>query len=183
MKQEEKSYENAAKAIEEIKADYKVEVIKDFELPPLTNMKTGETTGYGVVLQLSTKYDYDDNLFEEWRKRFQADSWYLNVNRNQLWVTFKVRYFVPTEKHIARMSHAIGLDNKQPDGNCYEAYRNGSFYNDPVQEWDDLVIAGYATDYRAKNDYRYFVSPKGFQFLAEHHKLMIRYTNEYEGRE
>ena len=91
--------------------------------------------------------------------------------------------FVPTDKHIAKMSHAIGLDNKRPIDGCYEAYRNGSFYNKPDELWDDLVVAGYATDYRAKNDYRYFVSPKGFRFLAKHHTLMIRCTNEYEGRE
>lgn len=180
----EKTIENAVKAIDEIKAQYKVEVIKDYEIPPLVNMKTGQTTGHGITLQLSTKYDYDENLLNEWKEKLQADEWMLRVRRSQLWVTFRVRYFEPTEKHIAKMTHAIGLDNKQPDkSGLYEAYRNGSFYNEPDELWDELVLAGLATDHRAKDDYRYFVTPRGFQFLAEHHKLMIRFTNEYEGRE
>lgn len=178
----EKTLENTVKVIDEIKAEYEVEVIKDYELPPLVNMKTGATTGHGVVMQLNTKFDYDEHLLEDWKRRLQADDWNMRVRRSQLWVTFNVLYFEPTTKHIARMKHAIGLDNKQADNGCYEAYRNGSFYNDPVEEWDELVVAGYATDRRAKNDYRYFVTPKGFQFLANHFKLMIRFTNEYEGR-
>lgn len=177
-----KTVEDAVKAINEIKEQFSVEVVKDYALPPLVNTKTGKTVGFGVELQLNTKYDYDENLFNDWKQRLQADEWHLRVRRNQLWVTFKVRDFVPTEKHIAKMSHAIGLDNKQPANGCYEAYRNGSFYDSPVEEWDELVIAGYATDRRREKDFRYFVSEKGLQFLAEHLGLMIRYTNEYEGR-
>ena len=45
----------------------------------------------------------------------------------------------------------------------------------------NLIVAGYAYNRRKEKDYRYFVTPKGFQLLADHHKLMIRYTNEYEG--
>ena len=81
------------------------------------------------------------------------------------------------------MAHAIGLDNKQPDDSrFYEAYRNGSWYDNPDELWDDLVISGYATDRRKEKDYSYHVSQKGMQFLAEHYKIMINYTNEYEGR-
>jgi hypothetical protein len=181
MKQEEKTIEKAVEALNAIKAQYKVEVIKDYEIPPLVNMRTGATTGFGVELQLNTKYDYDEATLNDWKDKLQADEWHLRVRRSQLWVTFKVRNFVPTEKHIVKMSHAIGLDNKQPKDGCYEAYRNGSFYDEPDELWDDLVVAGYAYDRRKEKDYRYFVTPKGFQLLADHHKLMIRYTNEYEG--
>lgn len=180
----EKTIENVVKAIESIKADYEVEVIKDYALPPLVKMKTGKTVGFGVEMQLNTKNDYDEALLNDWKERLQADEWMLRVRRSQLWLTFKVRDFVPTAGHIAKMSHAIGLDNKQPDkSGLYEAYRNGSYYNDPDPLWDELELSGYAYSVRAEKDYRYHVTPKGFQFLAEHHKLMIRDTKEYEGRE
>ena len=91
------------------------------------------------------------------------------------------RKFLPTEGHIAKMAHAIGLDIKQPKDGVYDAYRNGSFYDKPNSLWDDLVRAGYAIEQHKENDLRYFVTPKGFQFLARHYKLMIRYTNEYDG--
>ena len=80
------------KIIEEIKSDYEVEVIKDYVLPPLINMETGKTTGCGIQMQLNTKYDYDDAIIEDWKKRLNADSWLIRVRRNQLWLTFYVHY-------------------------------------------------------------------------------------------
>lgn len=179
-----KTTEYAHEVIKAMKEDYADGVIKDFEMPPLVNMKTGKTIGFAVVLQVGTKYDYTDALLKEWQERFLADEFSISVKRNQMWLTFKVRDFVPTAEHIAKMSHAIGLDNKQPDkSGLYEAYRNGSYYNEPDPLWDELELSGYAYSVRAEKDYCYHVTPKGFQFLAEHHKLMIRDTKEYEGRE
>ena len=100
-----------------------------------------------------------------------------------MWLTFRIRRFEPSDKHITKMSHAIGLDHKQPDKDgVYNAYRNASVYNEPDNLWDELVISGFAKTKRAKGEYRYAVTQKGFQFLAEYHKIMIRYENEYEGR-
>ena len=87
------------------------------------------------------------------------------------------------ERLMRRMIHAIGLDHGKQYKHVYEAYRNGSYYNEPDPLWDELELSGYAYSVRAEKDYRYHVTPKGFQFLAEHHKLMIRDTKEYEGRE
>lgn len=181
-----KTTEYAYEVIKAMKEDYADGVIKDFEMPPLVNMKTGKTIGFAVVLQVGTKYDYTDALLKEWQERFLADEFSISVKRNQMWLTFKVRDFVPTAEHIAKMSHAIGLDRRygQPDkSGLYEAYRNGSYYYEPDPLWDELELSGYAYSVRAEKDYRYHVTPKGFQFLAEHHKLMIRDTKEYEGRE
>ena len=180
----EKTTEYVYEVIKAMKEEYADGVIKDFEMPPLVNMKTGKTIGFAVVLQVGTKYDYTDQLLREWQDRFLADEFSISVKRNQMWLTFKVRDFVPTAEHIAKMSHAIGIDNKQPtkDG-LYEAYRNGSYYNEPNPLWDELELSGYAYSVRAEKDYRYHVTPKGFQFLAEYHKLMIRDTKEYEGRD
>lgn len=180
---ENKTCEHAAEVIKTIQDECAKGVIKDYEMPPLVNIKTGKTIGFAVVLQVGGKYDYDEDLLNSWKERFEADEYQVSVKHNQLWLTFKIRRFEPSDKYIAKMSHAIGLDNKRPnkDG-VYNAYRNGSVYNEPDDLWDELVISGFAKTKRAKDDYRYSVTPKGFQFLAEHHKIMIRYENEYEGR-
>lgn len=179
-----KTTEYACEVIKAMKEEYADGVIKDFEMPPLVNMKTGKTVGFAVVLQVGTKYDYTDELLKEWQRRFDADEFSISVKRNQMWLTFKVRDFVPTAEHIAKMSHAIGLDNKQPDkSGLYEAYRNGSYYNESDPLWDELELSGYAWSVRDEKVCNYHVTPKGFQFLAEHHKLMIRDTKEYEGRD
>lgn len=174
----------AYEVIKAMKEEYVDGVIKDFEMPPLMNTKTAKTVGFAVVLQVGTKYAYDDWMLKEWQKRFDADSYSISVKRGQMFITFKVRDFVPTEQHIAKMNHAIGLDNKQPtkDG-LYEAYRNGSYYSEPDPLWDELELSGYAYSVRDEKVCNYHVTPKGFWFLAERHKLMIRDTKEYEGRD
>ena len=180
---EQKTTEHAAEVIRALQ-EYKEGVIKDYEMPPLVNMKTGKTIGFAVVMQVAGKYDYSDSLLNEWKEKFGADDYSISVKRSQLWVTFTIRTFEPTEAHIAKMSHAIGLDNEKPeDGGCYKAYRNGSWYDDPDPLWDELVLSGFATDQRRTNNYSYYVTPKGMQFLAWHYKIMIKYTEEYEGRE
>lgn len=170
--------EEVIKALTE---EYK-DLLKDYDSAPLVNIITGQTTGFGLTLYLNTKYTYDINTLNEIKERFDADELYIKVRRSQLEVIVKVRNFEPTDKHIAKMAHAIGLDNVTPEPNtAYNAYRNGSFYNEPNELWDELVIAGYAKDRRAVNDYRYFVTPKGLQLLAEKNHLMIRETHEYDG--
>jgi hypothetical protein len=91
-KQKDDLLKDAVAAIGVIKAQFEVEVIKDYEIPPLANTNTGEYTGFGVMLQLNTRYDYDEAMLTEWKRLLKADEWYISVKRNQLHVTFKVRY-------------------------------------------------------------------------------------------
>ena len=79
-------------AIGVIKAQFDVEVIRNYEIPPLVNMNTGENIGFEVKMQLSTRYDYDEELLTEWKRLLKADDWYISVKWNQLHVTFNVRY-------------------------------------------------------------------------------------------
>lgn len=79
-------------AIGVIKAQYEVEVIKDYEIPPLVNTNTMQAPGFGVKLQLNTCYDYDEEMLTQWKNMLKADEWYISVKRNQLHVTFIVRY-------------------------------------------------------------------------------------------
>lgn len=91
-KQKDDLLKETVAAIGVIKAQFEVEVIKDYEIPPLVNTNTGEHKGFGVKLQLNTRYDYDEAMLTEWKRLLKADEWYISVKRNQLHVTFKVRY-------------------------------------------------------------------------------------------
>ncbi len=91
-KEKDNLLKDAVAAIGVIKAQYEGEVIKDYEIPPLVNMNTGEDIGFGVKMQLSTRYDYDEELLTEWKRLLKADDWHISVKRNQLHVIFKVRY-------------------------------------------------------------------------------------------
>jgi hypothetical protein len=55
-------------------------------------METGKTTGFAVILTLSTKYDYTSAVLDDWRKRLEADDYMISVRRNQLRVRFNVMY-------------------------------------------------------------------------------------------
>ena len=91
-KEKDNLLKEAVAAIGVIKAQYDSEVIKDYEIPPLVNMNTGQDIGFGVKMQLSTRYDYDEELLTEWKRLLKADDWYIRVKRNQLHITFNVRY-------------------------------------------------------------------------------------------
>ena len=91
MKQEE-SIKHTNEAIEAIKKEVQKDVIKDYMLPPLVNMKTGKTTGHGVEMQVSTKYDYSEDVLKDWKENLGADGWNIRVRRNQLFIRFFIHY-------------------------------------------------------------------------------------------
>lgn len=49
---ENKTYEHAGEVIKAIQEEYAKGVIKDYEMPPLVNMKTGETIGFAVAAMM-----------------------------------------------------------------------------------------------------------------------------------
>ena len=91
-KQKDKLLKYVVAGIGVIMAQFDADVIKDYEIPPLVNTNTGEDIGFGVKLQLNTSYDYDEELLTEWKRTLKADDWYISVKRNQLHVTFMVRF-------------------------------------------------------------------------------------------
>lgn len=91
MRQEE-SIKHTNEAIEAIKKEVQKDVIKDYMLPPLVNMKTGKTTGHGVEMQVSTKYDYSEDVLKDWKEKLGADGWNIRVRRNQLFIRFFIHY-------------------------------------------------------------------------------------------
>lgn len=86
VKQKEKLLKHIVDTIVQINAEYDVEVIKEKKILPL--VKTD--IGYIVKLRLNTTYDYDEEMFSEWKRRLKADYWYIKVKRNQLHITFRV---------------------------------------------------------------------------------------------
>ena len=87
-----KTPEYAAEVLNSIKADLNSDVIKDYEMPKLCNMKTCKETGFAVILTLSTKYDYASDILDEWKKKLNADDYMISVKRNQLHIRFNVMY-------------------------------------------------------------------------------------------
>lgn len=79
-------------AVGVIKNKYKSDVIKDYSIPSLVNIKTGQEIGFAVEFLLNTRYDYNEELLTEWKRLLKADEWYISVKRNQLHIIFKVRY-------------------------------------------------------------------------------------------
>ena len=87
-----KTIEHAASVVKEIKAEVNEGVIKDCMIPTLCNMETGKTTGFAVVLTLSTKFDYTNTILDGWKERLCADDYMISVRRNQLKVRFNVMF-------------------------------------------------------------------------------------------
>ena len=87
-----KTINYATNVVKEIKEEVNEGVIKDCMIPTLCNIKTGETTGFAVVLTLSTKYDYTNTILDAWKERLCADEYLITSARNQLKVRFNVRY-------------------------------------------------------------------------------------------
>ena len=87
-----KTIEHAASVVKEIKAEVNEGVIKDCMIPTLCNMETGKTTGFAVVLTLSTKYDYTNTILDGWKERLCAEDYLITCSRNQLKVRFNVKF-------------------------------------------------------------------------------------------
>lgn len=86
---------------------------------------------------------------------------------------------VPTESELNRMKHALGMDNKAARGGVYEAYRRCSLYDQPVQDWENLIKKGFARRSLC-GEFWYVVTESGMQAVANATGLLIRYTLEFE---
>ena len=83
-----KTIEHAAEVLKQIKSEVKENVIKDYHMPTLCNMETGQDTGYAIVITLNTKYGYTDTVLNDWKTRLEADEYVIYVKRGQLQVKF-----------------------------------------------------------------------------------------------
>ena len=83
-----KTIEHAAEVLKQIKSEVKEDVIKDYHMPTLCNMETGQDTGFAIVITLDTKYGYTDTVLNDWKTRLEADEYVIYVKRGQLQVKF-----------------------------------------------------------------------------------------------
>ena len=89
---------------------------------------------------------------------------------------------VPTESELRRLKHALGMDNKDAKDGVFEAYRRCSLYDEPIQDWENLIEKGFARR-SACSEFWYVVTESGMRAVANATKLVIRYTLEYEPKE
>ena len=83
-----KTIEHAAEVLKQIKSEVKEDVIKDYHMPTLCNMETGQDTGFAIVITLNTKYGYTETILTDWKTRLEADEYVIYVKRGQLQVKF-----------------------------------------------------------------------------------------------
>lgn len=87
-----KTIEHAANALKKIMAGLNKDVIKDYEMPKLVNMETGNDIGFTVILRLNSKYYYTNKVLDMWRDKLHADDYLISARRNKLRVRFLVMY-------------------------------------------------------------------------------------------
>ena len=87
-----KTIDHAAEVLKQIKSEVNEDVIKDYHMPSLCNMETGQDTGFAIVITLNTKYGYTDTVLNDWKTRLEADEYVINFKGRQLQVKFNVRY-------------------------------------------------------------------------------------------
>lgn len=87
-----KTREHIASVLEEIKAEVKGEVIKDYEILGLVDAKAAGEMEFMVHLLLSNEFDYHSAVLENWRRRLEADYYVVGVLINKLAIRFYVRY-------------------------------------------------------------------------------------------
>jgi hypothetical protein len=134
--------------------------------------------GYCGDLDLGTMREFGpeerDKAIEYQKEREQQHD-YLHIFQ-VIDVDERDRDFRLKDKHYERMEHCIGLDNEQPEGDLYRAYRNCVNYNEFVAEWEDLVRNGYAKrSGEVGHCIFYSVTRKGFKAIARRNGIRIRY--------
>lgn len=78
------------------------------------------------------------------------------------------------------MGHAIGIDRgkifKRDGASIYKPYRNYYTAEEPNEEWEVLVAAGYAKKNEGKTYIEYSVTPDGIQWLVKYSRINICLT-------
>lgn len=87
-----KTQQQAAEIVQSLQGIYAKGVIEDWNIQTLVNIKTGKDTGFAVIIYLASKYEYTNDLLNDWKEKLSADEYTISAKRNQLQVKFMVRY-------------------------------------------------------------------------------------------
>lgn len=87
-----KTQQQAAEVVQSLQGIYAKGVIKDWNIQTLVNIKTGKDTGFAVIVYLASKYEYTNDLLNDWKEKLSADEYTISAKKNQLQVKFTVRY-------------------------------------------------------------------------------------------
>lgn len=87
-----KSVKYAYLVICELREEYANGGIMCSLIMPLVNLRTGQETGYDVIIYLANKFENTDAVLNDWKKRLNADKYSVTAKHNQLKVKFTVHY-------------------------------------------------------------------------------------------
>ena len=88
----EKSIEKTAENIKSLIASTNQGVVLDHTINSLVNTETMRDTGHAVVLTLSTKFDYPEDVLLKWKEMLGADYFHLRVRLNRIFITYYIHY-------------------------------------------------------------------------------------------
>lgn len=90
--EKEELIDKMASAIRKMKEETNRGVIRDHMINSVVNWKTGKNVGQAAVLTCSTKFEYDEDVLNRWKKELGADEFRIQVKRSNLFITFIVYY-------------------------------------------------------------------------------------------
>lgn len=77
--------------IQRLKEKCDEDTIKHWDISPRVYNNTISYNGYMVNLTMSTAFDYDENFIRGMKKMLNADEWYFNFRRSNLYFHFIVK--------------------------------------------------------------------------------------------
>ena len=80
-----------------------------------------------------------------------------------------------TSQHIGKMRHAIGLVGENIKRDKYTPYRNHFVITGQDSDWEELVVAGYATKrmFEKGRQSAYYVTNEGARILSGLYDIII----------
>lgn len=83
-------YKDIAVLVVSENKENKVEIFKDYSVGPRINIKTGETISMVVTFYLNGKFTYDWTYIEDIKRKLNAFSFSIKVQRSQLVLMYDI---------------------------------------------------------------------------------------------